>query len=93
MAREKMITRTMITTEVEVMAVNIKTATVSTETYKLVGAYDNDKDIMKYLEKNFGRDTIKFVSVTDKHEIEQLYGMTESDFITMARILPPRTEK
>lgn len=90
MAREKMVTRTMTETTVEVMIVNIDTASVSTEVYRLAGSYETDKDIMKYLEKNYARDNVKFVSITNKSEIEQLYGMSESEFISLARVLPPR---
>lgn len=92
MSRVRMVTRTITETKVEVMVCNIETATVDTEIYTLCGEFTEDKDILKYLEKNFNRDNVKFVAVSGKQTTEQLYGMEETEFIKLARVLPPRTE-
>ena len=92
MSRVRMVTRTITETKVEVMVCNIETATVDTEIYTFCGEFTEDKDILKYLEKNFNRDNVKFVAVSGKQTTEQLYGMEETEFIKLARVLPPRTE-
>ena len=91
MARVRMVTRTITETKVEVMVCNIETATVETEVYTLCGDFTDDKDIIKYLEKHYQRDNAKFGAVNSKFTIEQLYGIEETEFIKLARVLPPRT--
>ena len=91
MARVRMVTRTITETKVEVMVCNIETASVDTEVYTLCGEFTEDKDILKYLEKNYARENVKFVAVSGKQTTEQLYGIEETEFIKLARVLPPRT--
>ena len=89
--REKMVTRTIATANVEVMVCDVNTA--STDTIKVTTApmkqYDEAK-LLKRIKKEIETDSLKAVAIVDYEEVEKLYGMTESQFIEMAQILPPR---
>ena len=90
MAREKMVTRTLTITTLEVMTVDITTATTGTARFDIVGEYTFDTALkaVKYL---YETEATKIVTITELVLNDYLYGMPESDFIKMAKILPPRT--
>lgn len=90
MARERMVTRTVLLTSVEVMCVNVETAEVSINNYELSGYSMNADDAMKQLKKLYETDNFKLVAIQGMEEKEILYGMTEADFIKLAEVLPPR---
>lgn len=92
MARERMVTRTVILNVAEVMTVNTNTAEISTVTVEIGGGLSTDKDIMKAVKKAHETDEIKCVKLMGVSVKEVLYGMPESDFIRMAKVLPPRTK-
>ena len=85
MAR-KMITRTIKSTDVTVMCVNTKTAEVFNRRATLVGTFKDDAAALKAYTKNI---TIpvdeKIVRVVDAEQHEQLYGISEADFIAHAQ--------
>ena len=86
--KAKMITRTLIFTEVEIVAFNMNTMQGTKKVVPLVGNYRTDKDAMKaVLATNVPTDVtvVHVVGHTTK-----LYGMTESDFYKFAEELPPR---
>ena len=89
MAKERMVTRTLTITSVEVMTVDITTATTGTDRFDIVGDYTFDT-ALKAVKEIYETDTIKIVTITDLVLNDYLYGMPESDFIKMAKILPPR---
>ena len=88
--KAKMITRTLIFTEVEIVAFNMNTMQGTKKVVPLVGNYRTDKDAMKaVLATNVPTD----VTVVSAHVVghtTKLYGMTESDFYKFAEELPPR---
>ena len=90
MAREKMVTRTLTITTVEVMTVDITTATTGTDRFDIVGEHTFDT-ALKAVKELHETETIKIVTITDLVLNDYLYGMPESDFIKMATILPART--
>ena len=89
--REKMVTRTIATANVEVMVCDVNTA--STDTIKVTTApmkqYDEAK-LLKRIKKEIETDSLKAVAIVSYEEEEKLYGMTETQFIEMAQVLPPR---
>ena len=89
MAREKMVTRTLTITTVEVMTVDITTETTGTARFDVVGDYTFDT-ALKAVKELYETETTKIVTITDLVLNDYLYGMPESDFIKMAKILPPR---
>ena len=90
MAKEKLITRTITTTQAEVMSVDVETADVKIKTYTIVGEFENNTAILNACKKQFETEQLKLVNVQDSTVIETLYGMPESKFIELAEKLPPR---
>ena len=93
MARKPMVTRTIITTKVIVLCLDVNSAEPFNETVTLPRTYKDDKKLLKSVEEVINTDTVKAVHIVDKKEIETLYGMTEQDFINNAKILDPATRK
>jgi hypothetical protein len=90
MARVSMVTRTVYTTEVQVMCMNIEKVAVETITVTLLGGISDDATILKKVKEKIETETLKPVHIQSAKEIESLYGMTEEDFVKIASILPPR---
>lgn len=93
MARKPMVTRTIITTKVIVLCLDVNSAEPFNETVTLPRTYKDGKKLLKSVEEVINTDTVKAVHIVDKKEIETLYGMTEQDFINNAKILDPATRK
>lgn len=93
MARERMITRTVLATEVTALCLNIETAEPFNREVTLSGTFKDKKALEKAAKKLIDTDTVKCVSIVDCNEKETLYGMTEQQFIELANILPPRDAK
>lgn len=91
MAREPQVTRTITTTKVVALVANTITREMEEREFILPRTYADDKKLAKAIEKAIIDETIKFVSVVDKEVQETLYGMTEAEFIAVAKVLPPRT--
>lgn len=91
MARERMVTRTVDLTIAEVMAVDTETAEVNIIRCELGGGFADKTAILKYAKRLYDTDTFKCVAVNNISTKEVLYGMTESEFIKLAKVLPPRT--
>lgn len=93
MARKRMVTRTIKTTHVEVLCLDITTEETVNKSVILSGTYKNNKALMKAVSNILNSETLKAVHVTDSTEKETLYGMDENDFIHYATELPPREQK
>lgn len=85
-----MVTRTLTITSVEVMAVDITIATTGTARFDIVGDHTFDT-ALKAVKELYETDTLKIITITDLVLNDYLFGMPESDFIKMAKVLPPRT--
>lgn len=90
MARIPMVTRTIVTTKATLLCLDIEKGEPFNEVITLPRTYKDDKALMKQVSKMFDNDTRKAVHVVAKEEVETLYGMTEQEFITLAKVLPPR---
>ena len=93
MARKPMVTRTIITTKVNVLCLDITSAELFNKVLTLPRTYKDDKKLLKAVESVVNSDTEKAVHVVDKEEVETLYGMDEQTFIDNAIILDPETRK
>ena len=91
MARERMVTRTVVETVAEVMCLDVTTAEVKIVDYKISGSFTDYNTILKAIKKAYETDTYKCVAVQSTIEREVLYGMKEIDFIRLAKVLPPRS--
>lgn len=93
MARKPMVTRTIVTTKVNVLCLDINSAEPFNKVVVLPRTYKDEKKLLKKVEEVVNTDEVKAVHVVGKEEVETLYGMTEQDFITNATILDPTTRK
>ena len=90
--RERMITRTVITVNYGVMVVDSVSKTVDNITVSIPsGDVMTEKNRDKAIKASIP-DGKLFVQVVSQNTTEVLYGMPESEFIRLARVLPPRTK-
>lgn len=88
MARERMVTRTITSTEVSIMLVNLETAEVENKTLELGGTFKDEKAIEKAIEKRgVLPSTQKCVQIISSKQNEKIYGMSEQEFMEYAYIL------
>lgn len=93
MARVPMVTRTITTTEVNVMCLDIENAETVNKCVIVSRTFKDDEKLLKEVKKIVETDAIKAVHIVDKTEVETLYGMPEHEFIEHATVLPPREVK
>lgn len=93
MARIRMITRTVVSTVFSVMAVNQNTMQVETVSVSVPSADSMTESKQTEAVKSNMPDGYLFVQITGKQVQETLYGMTEEEFIRLAKVLPPRSGK
>lgn len=90
MARVRMVTRTVKGTKAEVMCLDTSTAKAFNLEFEVGGTFTDNAKLLKVMKDTFETETLKLVHIVSAEEIEQLYGMPESDFIAHAQKLPPR---
>lgn len=93
MARKPMITRTIKTTKANVLCMDIEKGEPFNKLVILPRTYNDEKKLLKVVKETVETETVKAVHVVDKTEIETLYGMTEAEFIALAKELDPETRK
>lgn len=95
MARYPMVTRTIVSTQVTVMCLDVVTAEPCNMVVTVARTYKDDEKLMKAVKPLVETEDLKAVHIVDKKEVETLYGMSEQDFMNHAKVLPPRkgTEK
>lgn len=82
MRKEKMITRTIVTTNAEIMAFNLDTNEVITLNESYIGDL-SDRDIEKQFAIDYDN-TAKFLKLVNAEKSTKLYGITEKDFLKNA---------
>ena len=95
MARERMVTRTIEVREVEALCFDTEKMTPEKAIIPITGKPDETK-LEKIVRDAIETDTFKLVKIVNVKLSEVLYGMPESEFIKLAKVLPPRvatTEK
>ena len=92
MARKPIVSRTITTTEVVALCINLQTEEPFNKKFTLSGSYKDDKALLKALQKQ-DTDEVKTVHVVDSKQVENLYGMAEEEFISLAEKLDPQTRK
>lgn len=90
--RERLVTRTIVATVYTCMVVDatskkVENIEVSISSADTMNAKTLDKEIRKALP-----DGKLFVQAIDSKKVETLYGMSEQEFIRLAKVLPPRTK-
>lgn len=93
MARKPMVTRTITTTQVNVLCLDIVAGEPFNKQVTLPRTYKEDKKLMKAIEEVVNTESVKAVHVVAKEEVETLYGMSEQDFINNAVVLDNETRR
>ena len=94
MARKPMVTRTITSTKVTVMAVDLVNGSeVVNKTFVMPRTYGDNDSLLKAVKKQFETDELPIIKVVDTEKQEALYGMEETDFIAHAKPLDPETRK
>ena len=104
--KESMVTRTIITTRANCLCLDTETAEPLNATVTVPRTYKDNEALLKAVKKEVERagitapdgntyygDPIVVAKIVDFTEIETLYGMTESEFLSTAKVLPPRGTK
>lgn len=91
MKKEKMITRTIITTNAEIMCFNLDTNEVITLNESYIGDL-SDKDIEKQFTIDYDN-SAKFLKLISAQKSSKLYAITEKDFLEYAVELDSETRK
>ena len=92
MARKPIVSRTITSTEVVALCINLQTEEPFNKKFILSGTYKDNKALLKAIQKQ-DTDEVKAVHVVDSKEVENLYGMAEEEFISLAEKLDPKTRK
>lgn len=82
MRKEKMITRTIVTTNAEIMAFNLDTNEVITLNESYIGDL-SDRDIEKQFAIDYDN-SAKFLKLVNAEKSSKLYGITEKVFLEYA---------
>lgn len=90
MARVPQVTRTIQTTKVKVLCLDLVEQKPFEKEITLPRTYKDEAHILKQVKKIVDTDTCKAVHIVSTEVNETLYGMSEQKFIEMAEILPPR---
>ena len=93
MAKKPMITRTIQTTEVTVLCMDIPQGEPFNKDVTLPRTYKDNTAMLKAAAAIIDTDNVKAVHIVRSEVKETLYGMTEEDFIANAIILPARSNK
>lgn len=93
MARKPMVTRTIKTTTVNVLCLDIVNGEPFNESVTLPRTYENEKAMLKAVSAIIDNEERKAVHIVGHTVDETLYGMSEQDFIEHAEKLPPRQVK
>lgn len=104
--KESMVTRTIFTTKVTCLCLNTETAEPFNATVIVPRTYKDNDSLLKAVKKVAERagitdlegnvyhgEPIVVAKIVGFTEVETLYGMTESDFLSYAKVLPPRGAK
>lgn len=93
MPKKAMVTRTITTTKVEVMCLDIAQQEPYNDVVILPRTYKDEKSLLKAAASRIDDDTHKAVHIVRHEVLETLYGMDEQTFISLAHEMEPRKTK
>ena len=93
--KERMITRTIESYEVTCLYANVKAMTIGECCLSISGSTPEsklDKESRKAFDASpvYGTGEFAYISMKEYRKVSELYGMSETDFIRLAKLLPPR---
>lgn len=89
---KNMVTRTILTTEVSVLCLDLIKSEPFNMDVSLPRTYKDEKAMMKKVSALIDNDERKAVHIVRTEVKETLYGMPEDEFIAAAQVLPPRKD-
>lgn len=89
---KNMVTRTILTTEVSVLCLDLIKSEPFNMDVTLPRTYKDEKTMMKKVSALIDNDERKAVHIVHSQVVETLYGMPEEEFIIAAELLPPRKD-
>lgn len=92
MAREQLFSRTIKSTEVNALCLNIKTAEPSNIIITVAGTFKDIDKLEKAVKAQLD-DDIKLATIVDTKEVEKLYGISLETIIKEGIVLDPETRK
>lgn len=93
MARQRMVTRTVVGTECEVQVVSISASEITNINATIGGEYEDGDKLLKAVKKTLETDDLKVLKIVTSTKVEKCYGMLESEFIKLAKELDLKTRK
>lgn len=87
MPRLRQVTRTIVTTKVNVMCLDTQKCEPLNEVITVSGTFSNEYALLLAVKRAVDTDTLKAVQVVDKEELTNLYAMPEEEFIKLAKIV------
>ena len=84
MPRKNRITRTMKTTKVSVLCLNVVSAEPENINVTVPRTYPDEKSLMKVVRSMIETDDLKAVKIVDTEIVETLYGLDEELFLKYA---------
>lgn len=93
MSKERMVTRTIKSTNFRIMCLDIVVGKAYEDAVNIAGRFKKVEDAEKAISSAYNTEGKKFVHIIESKEVENLYGMTEKKFLDMAEILPERAKE
>ena len=93
MTRLPMVTRTITTTKVNVLCLDIEHAEPCNKVVTIPRTYKDEKTILKKVKPLLETESLKVVHVVGTETEETLYGMTEQEFVELARQIEQEKQK
>lgn len=87
MPRLRQVTRTIVTTKVNVMCLDTQKCEALNEVITVSGTFSDEDALLLAVKRAVDTDTLKAVQIVDKEELSNLYAMPEEDFIKLAKIV------
>lgn len=87
MPRLRQVTRTIVTTKVNVMCLDTQKCEPLNKVITVSGTFSDEDALLLAVKRVVDTDTLKAVQVVDKEELTNLYAMPEEEFIKLAKIV------
>lgn len=87
MPRLRQVTRTIVTTKVNVMCLDTQKREPLNEVITVSGTFSDEDALLLAVKRAVDTDTLKAIQVVDKEELTNLYAMPEEEFIKLAKIV------
>lgn len=84
MARQPMVTRTIVSTKVKVLCMDLINRQPIEKVFVLARTYKDDNAVMKMLCKEYDSEELKVTAILEKTETKEIYGMSETRFVELA---------